>query len=102
MGTFPSLTFKELGVGKQVKSTVKNKMFADKTEWTMFVRPLSIYFHSQYKLLGWNFLSNVSMHFKPIFWTVFMHGIYWISTTALTNIPQPFHLLREETLREGR
>lgn len=46
MGTFHSLTFKGLGVGKQVKSAVKNKMFADKTEWTVFVRPLSIYFHS--------------------------------------------------------
>ena len=44
--TFHPLTFKGLGVGTQVHSTEKNKMFADKTRWTTFVRLLSIYFHS--------------------------------------------------------
>lgn len=45
-GTFHPLTFKGLGVGMQVHSTEKNKMFADKTRRTTFVRLLSTYFHS--------------------------------------------------------
>ena len=45
-GTFHPLTFKGLGVGMQVPSAEKNKIFADKTQWITFVRLLSTYFHS--------------------------------------------------------
>lgn len=45
-GTFHPLTFKGFGVGTQAHSTEKNKTFVDKTQWTTFVRLLSIYIHS--------------------------------------------------------